>query len=1209
MLPDRFDEILAFVDELKDNKLRWVLSDVEPLNLDIPYFDFDAKDKYLVPCKIEGPEEDLIRRRASNETVINGKLRFPNTVIVFRHACNARYGEGTFQQLKCIRYMRYYLDTLGSFDPFVESRQGFITQISVNDSMVATRLLTLLNGATAEVQDLLRGWDEVLLEVVRFLFAKPWHHTDFIKKKTSVLKQMAFAKSPIGKGNAPRWIWSDDHSILSDYQMGALEFNDADITGLPDIKEAITTAFTDLKKEGLKWLASAFETMMKSEINERAVSRLSMMVFIEAFCGFMQANEEIAHLEAIDESMELEATPTPAMATQLVGLWKEAFDDIHASEGFLTYDEWKTRVVSYMTTKSAGGDAVSFDVTVRGQTHTITARDKMLVMLSDPKKYISPELIDEALTEDNPGAIATRRVPARGIRAVFMVPLPVYVAETAFIVPVLAHQAHEDTFSINAEVGKFLADHKYGVKASNEANSLILLMDFSGFDTTEKWNNVRQYMVKAAVEWGAENGLLDVPFGPWKSIIHLIVQVWNKYRNPVFAINDVKRVIDQVVSGEFGTIVNNNFVNLANFRVALDRLWEREYQLMSKMRLEVSRIQGDDSMSIFDKASGWSASEIDSVRQVFGDTAKDNSLVLNLVKTGIRRAYYEYLKKMAVHGWIIGRLSALMIWCAERNSFSEEVVTMMKSYWGLLSEYVSRGGDHDFINLVGLFTWNLKRRVKYPVGRSNAFYTLPFGAIWCPAVIDAIPWTMIGASKGPIMNQMYFGAFRDYINFCWYVTDVPSGVHKGIIVDEVMNGDTFTKGVKFMKENLDPNVSRQSNIARQALHKIGIDIARWAYDKSPERLVRRSVQDNPKLGTLLRDVKKTAVGLMSLKEKRLRDGTIKPTNGEIYLAINEGYEWFERYCMYARGYTFERTESPELHARWTNLTGKSFIQVHTTRPPRPVVVVISKSRFSLEDLYEEDDVIVMPDDIWEMPRLDFTALISRRWKHGNLIKDYWYSEYKWQEPLHFMYGEPVPLLHPDHVPIAGMSPIIREKLKATGVSSAGDENSIKLTKLAAAMIKTRSLPNDITSDILIDIVTHPSIIKDPQRVISVLVAMGADSEAASKFAIDIHTIASKFLMVSTIKTFSTSDQIIGNMDLRHTSYERIVDVGPLSSVSLESYIKAAAVLHSLVDKNMQMRKTRVWVQGNKLSSLQKEILGELYDPLNELIEPYPSAPM
>jgi hypothetical protein len=426
-----------------------------------------------------------------------------------------------------------------------------------------------------------------------------------------------------------------------------------------------------------------------------------------------------------------------------------------------------------------------------------------------------------------------------------------------------------------------------------------------------------------------------------------------------------------------------------------------------------------------------------------------------------------------------------------------------------------------------------------------------------------------------------------------------------------MSGGTFSKGVKFMRANLDPNVALQANVARQALERIGIRIGRWAYDQSPERLVRRSVQDNPKLGMLLRDVRRTLVGLMSYKQRRLEDqSSQRPENGIIYLHINEGYDWFERYTMYARGYTFEKTDNPELHAKYTNMVGKSFIEVVTDRQSDdPILVVVSENLKDVTDIREGDDVITVPTNLWDLNRNDFIAMISERFKHGTLIKDYWYSEYRWQEPLHFMYDAEVDLVHEEFIPIAGMDPIIVEKMKATGVNSAGDENSLKLKKLAAALIKTRSLPNDITSDKLIEIVTHPSIIKDRTRVVSVLIAMGVDSEAAVKFAIDVHNIASKFLMVSTIKTFSTSDQIIGNMALDVSAYDRIVEIGPIANGALESYIKSAAILHSLVDPNFRMRKTRIWIEGTKMPELEHEVLGNLYDYSDSMIQIYPTAPM
>jgi hypothetical protein len=258
---------------------------------------------------------------------------------------------------------------------------------------------------------------------------------------------------------------------------------------------------------------------------------------------------------------------------------------------------------------------------------------------------------------------------------------------------------------------------------------------------------------------------------------------------------------------------------------------------------------------------------------------------------------------------------------------------------------------------------------------------------------------------------------------------------------------------------------------------------------------------------------------------------------------------------------------------------------------------------------EGDNVIELPDDIWSVTLDAFSGMLSRYHRFGRLLPDYFRIKYGWQTPLHFMYEDEAPLVHEDVIPIAGLSQNIVNKLKATGVSSIGDEGTYRLSKMAGAMIRSRNVPNDITSDKLIDLVTNPAVVMDPQRIILVLQSIGADPEAAVKFAVDVHNLASKFLTVATVKEYSSADQIIGNMDLSEGTYKRLIEVGPIPSASLERYISNAAMLFCIVNPAERLQKVRVYVQGSKIDELESEILGDLYQSAKENIAVYPDQPL
>ena len=125
---------------------------------------------------------------------------------------------------------------------------------------------------------------------------------------------MVFAKTPVGKGRTISWIRSQDGTILSGFEYSATPGNDADILGLPDISEAVSDSISSLRKEGVSVLASAFERMIVAEVNEVTITRQSTLVFVEAFCGFMRADENIAHAASISESLEHKVPSDPLFA-------------------------------------------------------------------------------------------------------------------------------------------------------------------------------------------------------------------------------------------------------------------------------------------------------------------------------------------------------------------------------------------------------------------------------------------------------------------------------------------------------------------------------------------------------------------------------------------------------------------------------------------------------------------------------------------------------------------------------------------------------------------------------------------------------------------------------------------------------------------------------------------------------------------------------
>jgi hypothetical protein len=427
-------------------------------------------------------------------------------------------------------------------------------------------------------------------------------------------------------------------------------------------------------------------------------------------------------------------------------------------------------------------------------------------------------------------------------------------------------------------------------------------------------------------------------------------------------------------------------------------------------------------------------------------------------------------------------------------------------------------------------------------------------------------------------------------------------IFRQAIAAEVLDGGTFNEGRKFLKESLNPGSVVTSEIAARELTKAGIDIGQWRYTNSPVRLIKRAIADNPRLVEIVKEEKKSAVKLMKIKQSRLPGGG---SWAYMWVKNPERMGWLTRYARDLRSYTL----GYDTDYTWSNILGKHYIRMVSEDPGVPAIVIGTEEELHMVEGSHLAKLII-PNNIWEMSRNEFESLLSSFLPRTlRVIKDHLGLKYAWQSGLFFEYvGERLPDKH-DIIPVVGLSADIQAKMKVTGISSAGDDNAIVITNLAASLIRDRQLPNDITAEKLITLLTNPAIMSDPKNITNALVAMGASGDSATRFASDFFSATTKYLMLNSINSFSTRDQIIGHMDLRQKVYEKLVEFGPLDHAKLSDYLSGMAVLHGLLDKELGMRKTRVYVEGEGIHTLRKEMLGSLFDEQYALIHVYPANPI
>jgi hypothetical protein len=1150
--------------------------------------------------RYQGLDESIkkeIKGRASHETVINGVSKMNTYIYAIRFSC-MEVGIH-FRDLRCIRMLRYYLDTVGP-DPFAEFRGGI--EVMVNDSMAATRCLMLLIGALHEVQDTFRGWSVLLYEVIEYLFQDPYVNTTNLKSMTSILKQSCFAES--SSGHMIGWnVGGGEGDHISDFSL--LEDVPPDVVATLMNKEKIEESFRNLRKDGLKVTATAFKKMIKGKMNATNAARMSVMVFIESMAGYFRGNETLSHLANLKKAKDLGPGPeNPTYLPKLKELWWKAMTEILARGGFLSYENWLDTLFGHMTTKSAGtNEPITFEVNIHAQTYTIRARDKTFVFLFDSLKFLDRKELARVLTEEDPGRLASRFVPSRAVRTVFMMPLAYYIWETWLGAPLLNWQGDQPFFTITKEIGRFVSDHRFGLIHSSRRDSLIVLMDYSQFDSNQRANNMRKHIIQFVKEFFELHGL-DASFGPWENVSEMMETLWSKTYHATFDFGGGRtEFTDQVNSGEFMTITINNMTNKANWDDIEGTLWRLHRELWLKIRQVVEFYMGDDSMRVLTKPDGWDLESRMVIRDVLASVSADNGMELSKYKTSMSLYYYEYLKKMVIRGWIIPRLSQIMILTSERSSMTEPPISQMRSYVGLVREYVSRGAHYDFCIAFIHHVWNIRRKVRFVIKGQKAFFSLEFGLLWTPGELGGIglvPGSLMGANADAIMYQLYSPEMRDYVSYCAYVSNVDVSIFRRKIAQEVMEGGGFGRGVAFQKARLKPEIVARSRQAIEMLREQGINIGDLIYEKMPERVIRRAIADNPKLMDIVKAEKQKGANLM---KSRVRKRVSRRGDNWIYFPYPSLIREFILRCREDLQYTYTPHHEENV---WTNYLGKVLVHVLTDKSMMPTHYVSVGVSAELENNKQEfnhnPDIII--EDLQSIPFEHFHSLFAHH--PERTIKDSMTEQYKWQRFFFIEREEEVPYRHPV-CPIAGLSDWPREVIQRVGISTAQDDLSMVVDKLATDIAKDARVPRDITSEVIFNVLKAPVVRGDVRLVGNILVAMGVSPSDASKFAAKIMTTINDFVFFQKAASYSTRDMIIGHLDLTTSNYDRLVQVPNLMLPKIEAFLRGYTLLYMLNHPSREFLKCRVRLFGDRFLPSLKEIMGEFMPEFSEHMNIYPQV--
>jgi hypothetical protein len=1205
------NEIQRIVDDNKDNLIQFILSDVEPLFIDVTFRDiseYDKMDIHMHPFKVtKDPIWSEITARARVETKIGGQLRFRNMVLVARQCM----GGEAFRDNQYIRKLKHYWKMISNnftTEPYVESFNGTISYITY-DSMAATRGLVLLHAATISHQlnfttryftyfKKQYTLDYAYSSLVNYIFKDPWTNTINVKKKTSLAKNMTHAITPIGVGQVIMWA---EGSELRNYTVLPTTANDESAYAIAE--EALKEDFQSLKDEGLIPLSQWYASMISAEVNPENMAQVSLLSFIETPAGFFRGNELPSHIKQ-KEAGEQTATPkNPPFAQNIRDLYINAIKEYK----FLvpSYSEYKATIFNDLTTKSSGGYGEQWEIPSRnGISRHFTTNDKIMAFIRNTSKYLDPETVKLEMTEAFPAPIFSREVVARDKRAVFAVPLGTYIVELILSNVFMISQLKSNLFTMGKEVGQTLADHKEGIIASCQPYVLIIGQDFSAFDSTQKFDNMRRFALEGVTRGLIVNGQTG-RFGPWESISSAYDMIWRKTKTAFYESNGEILVTDQVNSGEKNTITINNFTNLANFETQLRELAINPKTSLTFTYMDIMKalFMGDDSVQLWRLSQRLTPEQLKDIKDVLSEVAAANGMSLNALKTEARLFHYEYLKKRADYGYIIPRILQLQQFVSERVNTLLAVNEFMSSYGNLLNEGVSRGYSHAFARSLYFFTGNLRRSVKVKDRVKNYFERLPLAILFTPSNMGGtgqVPMSMIGANKDITFPLTFDGVILEMMNQALWLNDAPSELRiRDRIAEAIIKGtDQTNDGLEFLRVNKDKERGETASAALDFLASKGIDLGSVSKLNEHNRMIFATIKDNPRMNQIVAEER----GLLAdevKKKKAILDSNAKMKFPVINILIKDTSTIMEiimrstndriRVVSWWRAIRRTVQSGMELDPDTIAEFLSRMLEVVTRSGRRLVILSKRKLVDDAMNMYKEDAATVA------------SFIDAIKGGSANLVPRMIEDEYRWLRPFAIKWDKPVDFVIPEEkaFPLAGMDPNIEQMMRRIGISSQGDDLAVAANRLLSEIVADRKFPRDLTAEKIFSIISRPDISRDITHISAALRAMGASTSAAASVAEKFARISAQFTFLDRTSSYSTRDKVMGHLDLSISNYRRICDQDYPIGIMFDNLVVSVGAIATITDMpEIATRHVTMKIFGEQVMESRSDLMGKGFNKVN-----------
>jgi hypothetical protein len=796
-----------------------------------------------------------------------------------------------------------------------------------------------------------------------------------------------------------------------------------------------------------------------------------------------------------------------------------------------TFDEHRKNIFKSLTSRSSGYK-VEIVGELQGKTIKLNATDKTMNYLANPSLYFNKNMVMREMTIEHPGSIFFRDVPARKRRVVLGVPMATYFVEALVAPMILQYQGDKPYFSLFKDAGRVLADHSFMIYASARADIIGEGRDFSAYDQTENYENVRRFIVdgmRAALRGKDHDG-----FGEWSSITEALVAIWKKTSHAIFKGGDSIVELNMVLSGEFMTILINNIVNRA---FLLSLRYAEEQSSDPGVRGFLSKTE---PIYTQDFAMGDDASEH---KRVFGKITPPEwkahlrflqywsdfcFMIIKAEKTEMSEITLTYLKKRATFGRLLPRVMQKQQISSERVKVKDDPISAMHDLGAELSESVARGWNHDYIVRWQTFTMIMLTHYKYSDEYATDFKAgfvrdekdkfshavIPFTAFFAAQDMGGsglLPWTPVGSNTSVAWPHLFDEAWRfECLASGFIVEDVFSGQVKDF-ADSVIKAGTLNEGMKAIDESLNQNRRKQASVARDNLRTRGITVGSAAYDQTPTRLVRRTIQDHEKVRAFAIARRNSAGRKIDERQAELDSITIDPKVWKAYVSQDDCD--FLRLSQPVSTVAFIRRE---VFDRYTDIrsivgrTGRDIVVIDVDKDKaRPAAEIIGIVR-------KDTPRTVLPDLVSK--RMGW-SLVFRTRKSGALLP-------KIPEPF--------------DLPIGGATQWgrFREAARYLGISASPETFKLQTSRVISKLMRDPNFPKDWTEEAILAILSS-SALTAFQDKIEFLVAMGASRDAAAGVVSQLASLASA-VTFKKHASYSVADAILSYLDLSSGSTNRVI---------------------------------------------------------------------